>query len=470
MGERTVALPHDLITWIEQIGGGRLARAERKQGGARKEAWFIDVEQLDGGLAQLFLRYDRSDPRVTKDPWTLHREATVYRALQGTAVPVPTVLGVHPTHQAMLSERLIGENWFSLIQDAVEKEETARDFMKKLAALHELDPATLSLTEFPAPTTVHDAVIHELDEWDQLLAARGGDPDPALAFTLSWLRRNIPAYEGPVVLVQGDTGPGNFMYRSGRVVAVVDWELAHLGDPMDDIAWLSLRATQEPFTDFPKRLREYEELSGNPIDEPRVRYYQVMAEAKLQVMGHRPPNPSGQHEQEKGEGSDVGNGFIYGVLHRRLWLEAMAGAAAIDLTPAEMPPAHIRREHEWMYDALLQQLRDVVVPRISDPLAKARSKGFARIIKYLAQVDAYGGFYESCELEDLETLLGYRPTTVAIGRIEVSTGVKTGSVTDTEYLSYLWRRIARETELARPAMGVLADRHWPPLREGGGRE
>jgi hypothetical protein len=90
-----------------------------------------------------------------------------------------------------------------------------------------------------------------------------------------------------VVLVQGDTGPGNFMYAGGRVVAVVDWELAHLGDPMDDIAWLTLRATQEPFPDLPARVGEYEALSGHAIDEPRVRYYQVMAEAKLQVMAHR---------------------------------------------------------------------------------------------------------------------------------------------------------------------------------------
>ena len=120
-------------------------------------------------------------------------------------------------------------------------------------------------------------------------AARGGTPDPALVFSLRWLRDHIPPYDGPPVLVQGDTGPGNFMYLGGRVTAVVDWELAHLGDPMDDIAWLSLRATQEPFTDFPTRLREYEALSGNVIDEDRVRYYQVMAETKLQVMSHRGP-------------------------------------------------------------------------------------------------------------------------------------------------------------------------------------
>ena len=110
MSDRIVTLPHDLVAWIEEIGGGRLTRAHRKQGGARKEAWYVDIELPDGSGTELFLRYDRSDPLVTKDPWTLHREATVYMALQGTAVPVPRVLGVHPSVQAMLSERMAGEN------------------------------------------------------------------------------------------------------------------------------------------------------------------------------------------------------------------------------------------------------------------------------------------------------------------------------------------------------------------------
>jgi aminoglycoside phosphotransferase (APT) family kinase protein len=108
--------------------------------------------------------------------------------------------------------------------------------------------------------------------------------------------------EGPVVLVQGDSGPGNFMYAGGRVVAVVDWELAHLGDPMDDIAWLTLRATQEPFPDLPARVGEYEALSGHAIDEPRVRYYQVMAEAKLQVMAHRPGGMAARFDSAEGGG------------------------------------------------------------------------------------------------------------------------------------------------------------------------
>ena len=262
-GPGAVALPDDLVSWVEEVGGGRLSVADRRQGGARKEAWYVDLERPDGTVGHLFLRYDRSDPARTKDPWTLHREATVYLALQDSPVPVPRVVGVHPVHQAMLSERVAGENWFSRIADPAEQEETARDFMVQLAALHSLDPGSLDLPAFPPVKTVSDAVHAELDEWERVLVERGGTVDPALAFSLRWLRRNVPGYGGPPVLVQGDTGPGNFMYLGGRVTAVVDWELAHLGDPMDDIAWLSLRATQEPFTDFPTRLREYEALSGN---------------------------------------------------------------------------------------------------------------------------------------------------------------------------------------------------------------
>jgi hypothetical protein len=258
------------------------------------------------------------------------------------------------------------------------------------------------------------------------------------------------------------------MYAGGRVVAVVDWELAHPGDPMDDIAWLSLRATQEPFTDFPARLREYEVLSGNAIDEDRVHYYQVMAETKLQVMAHRPDRDPKDGSDGKsgteGGGGDIGNGFIYAALHRRLWLEALAVATGLDLTPAEELRARDRREHDWMYDAVLDQLRDVIVPRTSDPLAQARGKGIARIIKYLARADVYGAFYEECELDDLEELLGGRPESVPAGRTAAAAAVTAGIVSEEQYLRVLWRRVARETELARPAMGALADRHWPELR------
>lgn len=460
----SVALATDLVAWIEEVAGDRVIHCDRQPGGGRKEAWFVDVERPDGTVDELFLRYDRS-VATAADPWTVHREAVVYLALQDTDVPVPRVLGVHPAHQAMLSVRLAGENWFSRIVDPDEQVRTAQDFMTALAALHRLDVAALDLPGFPRLSTVADAVRYELDEFDRILAARGGEPDPALSFALDWLRRNIPDHDGPVVLVQGDTGPGNFMYRDGSVVAVVDWELAHLGDPMDDIAWLSLRSTQEPFPDLPARLREYETLSGNAIDEGRVRYYRVMAETKLQVMGHRPATPAARYAESDGGGGDVGNGLIYGMLHRRLWFEALAACLGLDAPTVERPPSGREVEdHAWLYDAVLAQLRDVVVPRTSDPLAKARGKGLARVVKYLAAIDADGPFYEDRELDDLARLLGDPPPSLPAGRIAVADAVRAGKVNERDYLAYLWRRALRDNELLRPASGVLADRHWPVLR------
>ena len=165
-----------------------------------------------------------------------------------------------------------------------------------------------------------------------------------------------------------------------------------------------------------------------------------------------------------GGGGDVGNGFIYQMLHRRLWLEALAAATGLELTPAEAPQAREKRDHDWMYGAVLSQLRDVIVPRVSDPLAAARSKGIARLIKYLDRVDTYGASYEVRELDDYEALLGRRPESVAAGRVAAAEAVTTGGVSEEDYLRTLWRRTARDTELARPSMGALADRHWPDLR------
>jgi hypothetical protein len=117
-----------------------------------------------------------------------------------------------------------------------------------------------------------------------------------------------------------------------------------------------------------------------------------------------------------------------------------------------------------MYDAVLTLLRDVIVPRTMDSLAQARGKGVARIVKYLARVDRYGSYYEDCERRDLEKLLGRRPDSVVGGRAATAEAVAAGNLPEKDYILTLWRRIARETELARPSMGVLADRDWPPLR------
>ena len=215
--------------------------------------------------------------------------------------------------------------------------------------------------------------------------------DPLLRLSADWLARNVPDYDGPVVLVQGDTGPGNFMYADGKVTAVVDWELAHWGDPMDDIAWLSLRTVQDTFTYLPDRLAEYAALSGVAIDEARVWYYRLFAESTMTTLypneGVGTTRPGEQDDDNVTR--DIGNGIIYRQLHRRLWLEALGQVMGLELDPPSLPAPTEMSEWHHFYPTVLGSLA-TIVPRIADPLASQWTKGVARVVKYLQELDARG--------------------------------------------------------------------------------
>jgi aminoglycoside phosphotransferase (APT) family kinase protein len=450
----STALSDDIVAWVEKCAEGRVVHADRRPGGGRREAWVVDVEAADGPRP-LFLRYDRSDPAVTGDPFTLHREARFYLALQDSPVPVPRVIGVHDTEQAILSERVAGETWFSRLRDEEQRLSVARDFMRILASLHRLDPSVLTIPGESQPADLRAAVTADLDRWEALYRFAGAPADPMIEVGLEWLRRNLPDVDGPVVIVQGDTGPGNFLYDAGRVTAVLDWELAHWGDPMDDMGWLSLRAVQEPFTTLSDRLRDWEQHTGWTVDLDRVRYYRVLAELKVVILGHR-----------RAEGmnllGEVGNGLIYGQLHRRLFVEAMADVLGVDLElPAELEaPA---TEVGWLYDAAMAQIREIIVPRSTDPFVVQRAKGLARILKHLQQVDRLGATAQTEELADLRALTGAGVVSAEEGRDRLAVAVRAGRVPTEDALRYFARRAARGTQLLRPAMGVLADRHFDPL-------
>jgi aminoglycoside phosphotransferase (APT) family kinase protein len=416
------ALPPEIESWIERVGGGRLLKADR----------------VDSG-----------------DPYSTLREADVYRALQDTAIPVPRIYGVHEKPQAVLSERARGETWFSRIRDPDEQLAVARDFIRHLAALHRIEPRTLDIPALGPLAPARELVLRELDAWQTLYERHESPTDPLIEFALGWLRRNVPDYEGPVVLVQGDTGPGNFLYADRKVQAILDWELAHWGDPMDDIAWLSLRAVQEPFTPFPDRLRDYAELSGHPIDEGRVRYHRVFAELRIVTMGH------GRAEVRSSKG-EIGNQIIYGALHHRLLVETLADVLGVVLEPPELPEAE-PTDREWLYDAALDQIRDVLVPRSSDPFVILRAKGLARVLKHLRDTDRLARDFDAQELSDLEALLDARPASIAAGRDALTLRVRKGDLSDEEIVRYFHRSAMRRTELARSASGALADRHYPPL-------
>ncbi|MGV0852421.1 phosphotransferase family protein [Mycolicibacterium phlei] len=453
-------LADDIRAWVAEVTGAARVDVNQVPGGASRQAWFVDIV-AGAGRQALFLRYDPRDP----DPYSafhpLAVEAEIMAELHRHGVTVPRVLAAHPRRQAVLLERVHGGTWFSKIADPDEQVRTARDFIAKLAVLHRIDAADLTIPSLGPAGTVEGHVRAEIAAMRERVD-RYGRPAPLLRFCIDWLERNIPAYDGPTVLVQGDTGPGNFMYADGAVTAIVDWELAHFGDPMDDIAWLSLRTVQDTFTDFPARLAEYEELSGHRIDEDRVWYYRLFAETRLASLS---PGSVDTRASVPAGSPDAGNSLIYGMLHRRLLIEALAHVVGIPEVDVALPEGDTRSEHAPVYDAATTAM-SAAAARTADGLAVRYVKGAARLMKYLAEVDRIGARVDADETAELAALLGRTPASVGDGRRALAEAVSRGELSERDYVAQLWRGIKRDDYLTRTASGALGRRTWPPLRPG----
>ena len=237
------------------------------------------------------------------------------------------------------------------------------------------------------------------------------EPIDALArFSLEFLESKVPEYDGEPVLVQGDTGPGNFMYKDGRSPRSSTGSSPTIGDPMDDIAWLSWRATQHSFPDFPARLREYEALIGIEVDDDRVRYYRVNACARLgprfgwadmgEAAGRRRARQAAGAPPAESDRTADGSGLIMSMLHRRMVLTALAEA----IRPG---PSRARRRRGGNAQGAQCLLRHD--PRAScrswsresrSPRCATMAKGIARQVKYLKEIDRNGAFFDQQELAE----------------------------------------------------------------------
>jgi aminoglycoside phosphotransferase (APT) family kinase protein len=459
---------HAVVAWIERTAGGQVAEVVQVAGGGRS-GFAVDV-RTDGEDRLLFLQ--RGGRGGVGSFMGFAREAEVYRALEPLGIPIPHVWGVDEDLDVFLVDRGRGHVWFRPPSDPDVAGAVAQDFMRHLARWHSVPARELNLPSFGPIRSVREhqeeqlAGIHALFERED----RVQPIDPLARAQLDHLLSHVPDVDIEPVLVQGDTGPGNFMYEDRHVSAIVDWELAHVGDPMDDIAWLSWRATQQGWPDFSARLREYEAASGITVDPARVRYFRLNACARLGPrfgladMGEgttRPLGPIGAVDAAVDRYAD-GSGLVMNMLHRRMRLTAQADALGIELpgrtVPDEAPPL----PHAGLYEHVLGQLRDLV-ERVDDRAVSNLAKGAARQVKYLKELDRNRVLFEERELDDLGRLLDGTPPTLAAGREALVDAAREGKVDLDDYLLYHWARLVRDDWMMRDASGSMYARGWPEL-------
>jgi len=158
-----------------------------------------------------------------------------------------------------------------------------------LAALHRFEWRDTPVATIDGAKDVSRAAVAQIDNWESLLSQWSHARVPMLEWAAIWLRERAPVAPR-ISVVHGDFRIGNFLVDEGRITAILDWELVRLGDPIEDVGYICMRAwrgrspymchlfTREELHD------RYSELAGVTLDERAVRYWEAFGTYKLAVM------------------------------------------------------------------------------------------------------------------------------------------------------------------------------------------
>ncbi|MGE0387436.1 MAG: phosphotransferase [Gammaproteobacteria bacterium] len=255
--------------------GGGLSGLARLSGGANMESW-----SFDWGGAGYVLRRAPSAARMVGRPYSHAVEAALVRAAHAAGVRAPEVVGelieadglgtgyvMRRVEAEVAPARILADHPANLIDDIA----------RELARIHSLRPGTSPLLD-RVPTMDTAAALAELDARFQTY---GGDR-PIIALAIRWCEDHLPAPCDPR-LVHGDFRMGNLMVDGAGLAAVLDWEIAHWGDPHDDLAygcmtvWRFGRIDRPAYgiADLERFFAAYEAQSGRAVDRARFRFWLV---------------------------------------------------------------------------------------------------------------------------------------------------------------------------------------------------
>lgn len=277
----------------ERLGDGvRIEGVEPLLGGASRELWAFELVVGDERRAAVL----RRDPDGAGDTEGRRREWEALRAAHEHGVPVPEPMWfvepqpAAPAGAGFVMERLDGEAIpRRLLRD--DAFDTARSELPGQVAVAAARVHSIPLTDVPSltPPGGHpaEAGIGALEaELDRI-----GEPHPALELGLRWLRRNLPEPREPA-LVHGDFRLGNFLCDEDGLVAVLDWELCHAGDPAEDLGWLCIRSwrfgnDEHPVAGMGDRealLAAYAAAGGRDVSLDELRFWEVFGNVRWGVI------------------------------------------------------------------------------------------------------------------------------------------------------------------------------------------
>ena len=279
----------------------------RMGGGASKEQFLFTLTDGDGTGKRYVLRMD---PRAAITETDRGREYEILKLVQGLIpAPLPVWLdaeGEHFGQPAVIMEFVAGvtkpseagmkvSGLGTLLGDRL-RASLKGQFLDHLVKLHAVDWRAADLPSYRAPTgDPKQAARWSLNYWKALWDLDMVEERPIFSLATRWLTDSMPDC-GDLVLTHGDYRTGNYLFdeAAGRITAVLDWELARIGDFHEDLAWTMMRLFGIFDADGAFRagdlfgreefITSYERASGRVVDRRTLHYYDVMASWKCYVI------------------------------------------------------------------------------------------------------------------------------------------------------------------------------------------
>ncbi len=275
------------------LGADGLTDLRRLSGGASQETWAFDIRTQKGSESLVLRRAPGGgDGNASGTAIGLETEAVLIRLAAQKGVAVPTVRYVATPADGIgsgfvmnhvsgetLGSRIVRDEAFAAIRPHL-----AAQCGEALARLHAVPMGSL-------PTLRFSPAREEISRYQETYQAHA-HPHPVFDLAFKWLSDNTPD-DDRITLVHGDFRNGNIMFdpKTG-VRAVLDWELAHIGDPMEDLGWICVNSwrfggIEKPVGGFGLReemFTAYEAAGGPSIDPKRVKFWEVLGTLKWGVM------------------------------------------------------------------------------------------------------------------------------------------------------------------------------------------
>lgn len=268
----------------------RATAFRRVGGGFGKETILFSVEgrALSG---EFVMRRDRSEPTVDNDCHRVVCEYPVIRAAFAHGFPAPDALWLDTEHALLpggdfiVMRRSSGAPGGSVFgAGGTISDDLLNVLAKGLAGLHalpplvELDDHTDSINATMWSLSMGEAARRYIAGFRDLYAQQMTTPSPAVLALYSWVLDRLPDSPGRPVLVHGDVGFHNMVLHEGRLTALVDWEFAHVGDPVEDLAYV--RNTAGATLDWRRFLEVYQAEGGIAVDPERLWIFQVWGQLR----------------------------------------------------------------------------------------------------------------------------------------------------------------------------------------------